>query len=174
MATQVVTGGVTVNASFVQTDSTGLIVPIQAQGLQQTINQFQNTAGATNGIDQLYAANLTLAGAATHLNLHALTDILGNSIVMARVRYWSVAVTTLTTAFIMNIYTRTGTNPVTWLPITTSGALWCPPGSVVFATDFFSTTTNGYVVGSGANDFTIDPGANTVNVNVLIAGNSAA
>jgi hypothetical protein len=174
MASQVMTGTVTINGSFVQTDTAGLISPIQAQALASVSNQFQNIAGTANAIDTLYAKQLTLAGAATHINLFAATDVLGNSVSFARVRFWSVQVVTLTAGFIVNIYTRTGTDPVTWLPVTTSGALWCPPGGIVIGYDPGSTTTNGFVVGSGAFDFTVDPGANTVVCNVLIAGNSAA
>lgn len=174
MAAQVIAGTTTINASFVQTDSTGLITPIQAQGLIQFINQFNNLTGTANGVDTLYAAQLTLAAAATHINLHAATDILGNSVVFARVRFWAVQVVTATAGYIVNIYTRTGTDPVTWLPITTTGALWCPPGGVVLGIDPNSTSTNGYVVGASAYDFTVDPGANTVVCNLLIAGNSAA
>lgn len=174
MAAQVINGTVTINASFVQTDSTGLITPIQAQGLIQFINQFNNLSGTANGVNTLYAAQLTLSGAATHINLYSFTDILGNTVSNARVRFWGVQVVTATAAYIVNVYTRTGTDPVTWLPVTTMGALWCPPSGVVVASDPQSTSTNGWVVGSAAYDFTVDPGANTVVCNVLIAGNTAA
>ncbi len=174
MAAQVVVGNVSINCNFTQTDTAGFITPIQGVAPVQSILQLANGTGATATVDCVYGAQLTLAAAATHINLHSFTDILGNSVAMARVRFWAVQVITLTAGFIVNIYTRTGTNPVTWLPITTTGALWCPPGSIIIGGDYYSTTTNGYVVGSGANDFTVDPGANTVVCNVVIAGNTAA
>jgi len=174
MAAQVVTGNINIGANFAQVDSTGLVQPITAAANAALNVALSNATGATQAIDTLYGAQLTLTGAATHINLHAAVDILGNSVVFARVRFWWVYVVTLTAGYIVNVYTRSGTNPVTWLPTATSSALWAPPGGVVMGIDPYSTTTNGYVVGSGANDFTLDPGANTVVCNVIIAGNSGA
>lgn len=175
MAAQQITGQITINCPFTQTDSAGLVTPIQAAATLQYINTFLNTTGVANGIDLLYAQQLTLAGAATHINLHSFTDILSNTTqAMARVRYWSMAVLTLTAGFLVNVYTRSGTDPVTWLTTQTSGAEWCPPGGFICKGDPFSTSTNGWVVSSSAFDFTVDPGANTVVCNVIIAGNSGA
>ena len=177
MAAQVVTGNLTFNFQATQTDSTGLINPITASGGIQypsSLGSLANATGAANSVDTLYAASLTLAAAATHINLHAATDILGNSVVFARVRGWAVYVTTLTAAFLLNVYTRTGTDPLVWLPVTTTNALWVPPGGLMCATDPTSTATNGYVVSSSSFDFTLDPGSNTVAAYVTIIGNSAA
>jgi hypothetical protein len=175
MAAQNVGGSVTVNVQLNQTDIAGLVAPIVGSGNAQLVNQFiaQGT-GVANGIDCLYAKQLTLSAAATHINLNSFTDILGNTVAAARVRLWYLQVVTLTAGSIVNVYTRTGTNPVTWLPITTSGALWATPGGILLGVDQNSTTTNGWVVGSSANDFTVDPGANTVVCNLIIAGNTAA
>lgn len=174
MAAQVVVGQGSLNFTFTQTDSSGLITPVSFPATFSQIMQLANATGVLNAVDTLIGQQLTLAAAPTHYNLHAATDIGSNSVVFARVRFWGVQVLTLTAGFIVNVYTRTGTNPVTWLPITTTGALWAPPGGFVCGYDPISVTTNGYVVGSGANDFTIDPGANTVLCNVVIAGNSVA
>jgi hypothetical protein len=177
MSAQVVTGQLTFNFQATQVDSSGLVNPITASGGIQypsSLGNFLNATGAANSIDTLYSAQLTMAGAATHVNLHAATDILGNAVVFARVRGWAVYVTTLTAAFLLNVYTRTGTDPLVWLPVTTSGALWVPPGGLGCVTDPISTSTNGFVVSSTSYDFTLDPGANTVVANVLIIGNSAA
>jgi hypothetical protein len=177
MAAQTVTGQLTFNFQAQQTDSSGLINPISASGGIQypsSLAAFANATGAANSVDTLYSASLTLSAAATHINLHAATDILGNSVVFARVRGWCVYVTTLTAAYLLNIYTRTGTDPLVWLPVTTTSALWCPPGGLYCGTDPTSTTTNGWVVSSTSYDFTLDPGSNTVAAYVLIIGNSAA
>ena len=177
MAAQVVTATWTINLQAQQTDTAGLINPITAAGgilYPSSLGNFANATGAANSVDTLYAASLTLAGAATHINLHAATDILGNSVVFARVRGWAVYVSTLTAAFLLNIYTRTGTDPLVWLPVTTTGALWAAPGGMYCGTDPTSTTTNGWVVGASSYDFTLDPGSNTVAAQLLIIGNSAA
>ena len=174
MAAQNVSGPVNVTCSFVETVSAGLVVPISAACTAAFSANFVYGTGAANALDTIYAKSLSLAGAATHIDLYAFTDPLGNSVSMARCRFWFVWVTTTTAAYIVNVYTRTGTDPVTWLPITTTGALWCPPGGMLMGVDPISTTTNGWVVSSSAYDFTLDPGANTVACNVVIAGNSAA
>lgn len=177
MAAQVVTANWLINLQATQTDSAGLINPVSAAGsisYPTSLGQFANATGMPNSVDTLYAASLTLSGAAAHVNLHSATDILGNTVVFARVRGWAVYVTTLTAAYLVNIYTRTGTDPLVWLPVTTTGALWAAPGGIYCGTDPTSTTTNGWVVGSSSYDFTLDPGANTVACYLLIIGNSAA
>ncbi len=178
MAAQNVSGQVNLTISMVETVTAGLITPIQAaaQGsIPATIGALINGTGATQAVDTLYAAQLTLAASVTTLNLHTgLTDPLGNAIAFARVRLWFVQVVTATAGFICNIYTLTGTDPLTWLPLVTTGTLWCPPSGVVMGFDPASTTTNGYVVSASHFSFSLDPGANTVVCNVIIAGNSAA
>ena len=174
MSAQVVSGPVNVNAALVQTDTAGLVVPIQAACTANYLINLVNGTGAANAIDCIYAKTLSLAGAATHINLYSFTDPLGNTVSMARCRFWFVYVTTLTAAYLVNIYTRTGTDPVTWLPQVTTATLWCPPGGLVMGVDPASTSTNGWVVSSSAFDFTLDPGANTVACSVVIAGNTAA
>ncbi len=174
MAAQNVSGNVTLNAAITQIMSTGVVTTqqIAAVGLiQQTL---ATGTGTAYDIDALYAKQLTLTAAATHINLFAFTDPFGNSVSFARVRLVFVQNLTLTAGYLTNLYTRTGTDPVTWLPVTTTGALWAPPGGSILLFDPASTSTYGFVVGSGAFDFTLDPGANTTVCNVIIAGNTAA
>lgn len=177
MSAQVVTGTISLNCQASQTDTSGLVNAIQAAGSIQyppTLGQLANGTGLTQCVDCMYSAQLTLSAAATHINLNAFTDILGNSVAAARCRFWAVQVVTQTAAFLINIYTRTGTNPVVWLPITTTAALWAGPGGMYVGIEPLSTTTNGWVVSASHNDFTVDPGANTVVCNVLILCNTAA
>jgi hypothetical protein len=176
MAAQIVSGGVTLNGAFTETipvgSTTGTQFQIPANGIiQQTL---ANGTGASAAVDTLYSAQLTLAAAATHINLHSTTDPAGNSIVFARVRWWFVQNLTTTAGYLVNIYTRSGTDPVTWLPTATTNALWVAAGGAYMGLDALSTSTNGWVVSSTAYDFTLDPGSNTVSVQVIIAGNSSA
>src|ERR1700722_566741 len=100
MAAQNVTGTITINTNFIET-GTGFPSGLQISQNVQVNNNLAFATGAANSIDTLYAATLSLAGAATHLNLHTgLTDPLGNAIAFARVRYWIVQVTTLTAGVI--------------------------------------------------------------------------
>jgi hypothetical protein len=175
MAAQNVSGTITLNASFQEVISSGVVSNLNLPAIGTIQQTLINGTGAASAVDTIYAAQLTLAGAATHLNLHTgLTDLAGNAIAFARVRFWFVQNLTLTAGYLCNIYTRTGTDPVTWLPVTTTGALWAAAGGFCFGLDPLSTSTNGYVVGASAFDFTLDPGANTVSVNVILVGNSAA
>jgi hypothetical protein len=174
MAAQNVTGQGNIGLSFIQTNTTGLIVPNQATAPFTALINLINGTGVANAVDTLYGAQLTLAAAPTTINLNAATDISSNSVSFKRVRFWGVQVVTITAGFIVNIYTVTATNPLTWLPQVLTGTLWAPPGGIVMGYDPLSVTTNGYVVSASANTFVVNPGANTVVANVVIAGNSAA
>ena len=175
MSAQVVSGPVNLNCGFVQSvPGTIAVVPYQIPlnaAFQTSLNNGTATAG---DIDCIYSKPLTLAAGVTTVNLHSFTDPAGNTVAMARCRFWFLYNTTVTAGYIINVYTLTGTNPLTWLPIVTTGTLWCPPGGMIMGVDPSSTTTNGWVVGSAANTFTVDPGANTCTCQLVIAGNTAA
>jgi len=174
MAAQNVTLQVDFSCDAVETMTAGLVTPYTVAASGAINATLANGTGATLTVDALYAKQLTLAGAATHVDLYAFTDPAGNSVSMARCRFLWLNVVTATAGYIVNLYTRTGTDPVTWLPVTTTSALWCPPGGAIILYDPASTSTNGFVVGSAAFDVTVDPGANTVVCNLIMAGNSAA
>jgi hypothetical protein len=174
MAAQNVSGNINFAASFTETIATGFPNSMNA-GAQIQLNQaLAYATGATGSVDAIYSAQLTLAAAATHISLASFTDLFGNTQAMLRCRFWVVQNLTLTAGKLCNIYTRTGTNPVTWLPVTTTGALWAAAGGLVMGIDALSITTDGWVVSASHCDFTLDPGANTVSVNVIIAGNTVA
>lgn len=175
MAAQTVSGPINVNASFVQSVlAATAVVPYQIPATFAYQINLINGTGATNAIDCIYAKPLTLAAAITTVNMHSFTDVAGNTVAMARCRFWGLYVTDTTAGHIVNVYTLTGTNPVTWLPLVTTATLWCAPGGVLMGIDAASTSTAGWVVGTSANTFTVDPGANTVTCMLVIAGNTAA
>lgn len=177
MAAQVVTGNFTISLQATQTVSAGVIssyaIPLGMQ-YPSALGNLLNATGAANSVDTAYSASLSLAAAVTTINLHAFTDPGGNSVAMARVRAWAVYNTSSTAANIINLYTLTGTDPLTWLPQVTTATLWVPPGGIMLGTDPLSTSTNGWVVSASHFSFSLDPGANTVTCDVLILGNSAA
>ena len=177
MAAQNVTATFTLQCAATENISSGVITPYPIPCgfvYPSTLGNLINGTGAANAVDCIYSKTLTLAGAATHVDLFAFTDPGGNSVSMLRCRAWALYVSTITAAYLVNVYTRTGTDPLTWLPVTTSGALWCPPSGIYVGMDPASTSTNGWVVSSSSFDFTVDPGANTVTCDLLILGNSAA
>src|SRR5208337_1375716 len=166
----VVSGSVSAGASFQQAVS-GLV----AYNIPLSISAGTSYANGTasSNVNLCYAAQLTLAGAPQTLNLQSITDPSGATITFARVReFW-----------IQNIDTTAGhdvkvesgaSNGVTWLP-PAANYLPCRYGATIKISDPLSTGAgNGNVVGASTMNVTLDPGANTVIVNVLIVGGTAA
>ena len=174
MAAQNVSGNVNISAAFAEQITAGFPNTLNAGATIQLNQALAFATGASASVDAIYSAQLTLSAAATHISLSSFTDLFGNTQAMLRCRFWIVQNLTLTAGKLCNIYTRTGTNPVTWLPVTTTGALWAAAGGLIMGIDGLSITTDGWVVSSSHCDFTLDPGANTVSVNVIIAGNTVA
>ena len=171
-AGQPVTGTVTFTATFVETDNNGL----NSNGLTQQINPgvlaYANGT-ASNQVDTLYAAKVTLAGAPTTINLTTLTDPAGNTANFARVREFIVYNPASTAGYDVKVEAG-ATNGWSALPPSTS-PLTCRYLGTVRISDPTSTGTgNGNVVTSTSNTITLDPGANTVTIYILIAGGSAA
>lgn len=170
---QVVTGNVTFTASFNVLKSSGLINPEPfSQAIQQNVSYANGTGSAQ--VDTFYAAQLTLAAAPTTLNLTSLTDPAGNSINFARVRELIVQNTNSANPGFDVKVEAASSNGVAFLPPTTA-PLMCRYGSVVHVSDRYSTGSgNGNVTTpSTATSITLDPGANTVVVNVIMVGGSA-
>ncbi len=175
MSAQNVAGNVNINVNLTETITTGLPNVVSATATIALNQALAFATGAALGIDTIYAAQLSLAGAVTTLNLHSgLTDLFGNAVAFARVRFWIVQNLTATAGYLINLYTLTATDPLTWLPQVTSATLWVPASGILCGIDQASTSTNGWVVSASHYSFSLDPGANTVSCNVIIAGNSAA
>lgn len=168
---QVVTGQVIMNASFGLLSNAG----VQANTISQSLSipaQYSNGTGS-NQIDTIYAAHLTLTGAPTTIDLSSLTDPAGNSANFARVREVIVQNISSTAGFDCKVEAGASNGwPV--LPPSTA-PLQCRYGATLRISDPVSTGSgNGNVVGASTKTVTFDPGANTVIINVLIVGGSAA
>jgi hypothetical protein len=167
----VVTGTSQANIGFNQAISTGVV---SAQTLQAGLTfstAYTNGTGA-GAIDCIYAKQLTLAGSATTLDLQALVDLAGTSQVLLRVREIIVQVVTTTVDFDVTLGNAASNS---WAPI------WGATGThVVKAGGRFQNADpntvgsgKGYVVSGTSKSLKLDPGANTVVVNVIIAGCTA-
>lgn len=174
-ASQNVVGTVNSNISFSQTASTGFIT--SQTFAQAIVEQFTYPNGTGSGqVDQFYAKQITLSATPTVLDLTNLTDVAGNTINLARVREFIVQVVTTTANFNVKVYATAGGSGWATLPISTdTNYLYARYGSVLRISDRYSTGGgNGNVTGVSNKSVTIDPGSNTIVVNILIVGCSAA
>ena len=179
MATQTNTSGtVTLNASFTEVITSGVIV---TQNLPTAVNQsisYGNGTSAGN-VDLIYGKTLTLSAAITTLDFTAVADLSGATQNFARIR--ELVVQNLS-SFPLKIYASSSSG-VTWLPAGSANAIVLPGyGTSVTSTSYPSFRMNDPVVVGNASGMFIstssgrivfDPGANTFSVNVMAAGASA-
>jgi hypothetical protein len=167
----VVAGTDALTAGFNQTVSTGVVT---TQTIPASINLSTSyTNGTAAGkIDALYAKQLTLAATPTTLDLQALPDLTGTNQVLLRVREIIIQVVTATVDFNVTlgnaasnafsaIWGATGTNVVM-------------AGSIYHITDPTTVGSGkGYIVDATHKNLKLDPGSNSVVVNIIIAGCTA-
>lgn len=165
-----VTGNRSLSVSFAQSLSSGLITPQNLPASVSLNSAYINGTGAAS-VDLIHAKQYTLAGAATEIDLQAIADLSGATVNMARVRELVVQVVTATAGYDVTLGNAAAN---AW------AALWGATGtSKVFAgstyywSDPTSTSTRGGVTSGTSRVLKLDPGANTVVVNVLIVGCSA-
>jgi hypothetical protein len=157
-----------------------------ATGVLQTINyplpitntvNYPTAAGggtAAGQLDTIYAAQLTLAGTTIALNLHTgLIDPAGNAISFARVREFVVQVVTATAGYSVEVYAG-ASDGWPFLPPVANPLTAQPNGGMVILRDSQSSGSGvGNVVTATTGNIVLNPGSNTVVVNVIIAGCSA-
>lgn len=169
---QTITGNVTFNAAFTEAVSAGVIVPYQVPATISSNLSYANGTGSGQ-VDTLYAKALTLSGATTTIDLTSLTDPAGVSINFARVRELIVVNTATTAGYDVKVESG-ASNGWSVLP-PSSAPVYARYGGILRISDPTSTGGgNGNVVGSTSKTITFDPGSNTVTINVLIVGGSAA
>lgn len=157
----------------------------------QTINgivsqslQYVNATGQSLGVDQLYAATITLAASTPqtfHFQTATLKDIFGNTLAMLRIRELVIVNSNTTLGQDLKVESA-ATNGITWLP---------PSTSPLYARSGTATSTNGFgglrifdpasfgagvgnVISSTTDGLTLDPGTNTITVQILVLGCSVA
>ncbi len=174
------TGTVNTNYSFTEAISTGLVT---ANNLAATIsrNITYGNGTASGQIDMLYAKKLVLNATPTTLDLTALTDLNGDALNFARIREMIIQNLATTAAYVVTVG---GAGASAWLGFfgTSTSTLFLPTN--VGATGNYSTlqlsdpytvgATTGAYVGASSKYLKLDPGANVINVNVILAGCSAA
>jgi hypothetical protein len=165
-----ISGQVSFGASFQQT-----VAGLVTYQIPLTISSGTSYGNGTSSgnVNLAYAAQLTLAGSPTTLNLQSITDPSGASITFARVREFVIQNTATTAGYDVKVEAGSS-NGWSVLPPSTS-PIMCRYGASLKISDPNSTGSgNGNVVTSSSENVTLDPGSNTVIVNVLIVGGSAA
>lgn len=139
---------------------------------------------ASNCVNLLYAKTHALAASNLDLDLASLTDVAGNSINFARVRFIMIRNESTTAGHNLTIGAA-ASNAWTALLGTSTSTIVLPPGIAASGNNppFYSTFsaadplssggTGGFIVGASSKVLQLAPGANSFNVSVLIAGTSA-
>ena len=179
---QNVSGNLTITARLQQVQTSGAIGSTVGGGslsLSPTIpvvDTLINSTGVAKGIDQLYSAQLTLAAATTTLHFETATahDPFGNTLAMLRIRLLLVQNITTTSGFDVKVESSSA-NGIAWLPPSTSPLFARANFGLVMIYDpnTFGAASGNYIT-STTDGMTLDPGANTVVVNVIVAGTSVA
>lgn len=174
------TGILTLTASFTDTVSAGIIASTSGGGslaLQSIISiadQLTNAATGAKTCDLMYAKQLTLSGAITTLDFSALPDPNGTNRdwTSGRCRLLIVQVVDTTAGHDVKVY-GAATNGVAWLPLAANPDIARTNGGIVLIYDPNSSgAATGNVLSATSKLLDLDPGANTVVVNVLAVGNS--
>src|SRR4051794_6850046 len=160
------------SAGFNQTVSSGVITSQTIPASISLTTQYQGGTAAGK-VDLIYARQLTLAASTPQtLDLTNLTDLGGGSVNFARVRELAIQVVTTTVDFNVTLGAAAA-NP--WAPFWgTTGTDIVHAGSIRYFTDPTTVgASKGAVVGASSKNLKLDPGSNTVVVNILIVGCSA-
>jgi hypothetical protein len=171
---QVVKGNVNFNVVATQTEMAG---QINAGGNSLTnlltlVYQYINAQGVNYGVDQIYAAQITLAS--TTLTIHpetaTLDDPFGNTLAMKRYRDIIVQNTNTTFGQDLEFYAA-ASDGVGWLP--TTPGLTVRAGGLIWDSDplSFGATVGNYVTAT-TDGITFNSLSATVIFNVVILGNS--
>jgi hypothetical protein len=178
---QNISGSITQYSSIVEYVSGGTVgtaytIPVSIPDAQGGVNA---TVTYTNGTaslqcDTLHSKVYTLSATTTTIDLTSLTDPNGNSINFARVRELLAFNVDTTAGHDVGIY-HGASNGWAQLPAS-ANPLYCRyGGGRIRVADPTSTgASNGNVTSGSSRTVTLDPGANTVNLWLVVIGGSAA
>lgn len=171
-----ITGNITITTSFRQVTASGFgSNQISTGGNQSYSAPFSTggTAGAANQADLKHTKVYTLSGSATTIDLTNLTDDSGATISFARVR--SLTVRNRSTTDGQTVTVTAGASNGWTAPGGSGWSQYAFPATSACA-GFYAFTapnTTGAVVDSTHKTLKLDPGANTITVDVEIVGCSA-
>lgn len=159
------------SAGFNQTVTSGVITSQTIPASISLTTQYKNGTGA-GSVDLIYAKQLTLAATPTTLDLSSLTDLAGGSVNFARIREMAIQVVDTATTHIVTLGDAASNAFSAFWGATGTDIVFA--GSIRYFTDPTSVGAGvGAIVDSTHKNFKMDPGANTVVINILIVGCSA-
>lgn len=175
-----VSGTLNLGANFSQQISSGVIADYSIPA-NLALNLTLGNGTSAGKVDLCYAKKLNLAGSATTLDLSSIADVSGATVNFARVRLLIVQNLATTAGYTVTLGSAASNQWTGFLGTSTSTVI-VPPNvgatanqSLFLFTDLYSVgaSTGAYVDGTHKS-FKIDPGANTLDINLLILGCSAA
>lgn len=163
-----------IKTSTVSTETATLPGTVTNLTVNQNFNaNFQASGVAADQINLNYVATLSLAATPTTLDLTALTDRYGNAVNFARVRSLTIKNKSQTDSQTVTV-SPGGTNGWTALLGTGSTLIVQPSSSLNDAGVILTApNTTGWVVSGTTKTLKLDPGANTIAVDIEINGCNA-
>ena len=169
-----ITGSSNPSPSFSYTPSAGFLAAQQLQITKTVQANFRASGVLLDQCDTLYANTLTFTASTPQtLDLTSLTDILGNSISFARVRYLLIRINSTTDGQVL-LCGNSVTNE--WDAfVSAAGTFTVYPSTANNAgfTVFCAPNSTGAPVTSSHKTLKLDPGSNAFTVDVMIAGCSS-
>jgi hypothetical protein len=167
----VVAGTAALTSGFNQTISSGVVTAQTIPASISLTTQYANGTAAGK-VDLIHAKQYTLAGSATTIDLTSLLDLSGATVNFARIRDLVVQVVTATVDFNVTLGNAASNS---WAALWgATGTHVVPAGSIFYVTDPTTVgASKGLVTSGTSKSLKLDPGANTVVVNLIIAGCSA-
>lgn len=170
-----VTGQLSLSTNWSQV-ITGVPGSSQQIAAQQSPKFVVTASGtAADQADLKYTSSFTLAATPTILNLKSLLDIFGGAIVLVKVRSITIVNKATTDAFVLLMgYATTTSNAWTSL-VTNPGQITIAPSTATNNGMFAMTAPNttGWAVGTSNRLLNLDPGANSIPIDIEIVGTSA-
>ncbi len=169
-----VTGGVTPNSSFSITPSSGFVsgqqIPI---GFPSSLSLQLANGTAANQVNLIYAATLTfVASTPQSLDLKSLTDPLGGTVNLARVKVIMVRVNSTTDAATLTLSPNASNGWTSLIASSSSLVLKSVTTSNPYALSFYAAAPNttGWAVGSSNKVLDLTPSAHAFTADVQIVG----
>jgi hypothetical protein len=172
---QNVKGQLNLNANFQQLNASDLSGGTFWSEVLADSLQYVNNNGVNYGVDQVYAAKLSLASTTqtVHFQTSTAKDPFGNSLAMLRIRELIIQNTNTVLGQDLKVYAP-ASNGITWLPPVANFIPIRPSGVLRLSDPLSFGGGVGMVVGATTDGITFDSGSNTVTFNVLVLGNSTA
>jgi hypothetical protein len=176
MAVGAVTGTVTTNFNFSEkvtsgiSAASGITAPL---AITQTTSSYTTTGTGSGQANLCFNEQVTfVASTPQTFNMQTWLDPFGNVLNFVRVREFVIQVFSTTAGFNIELYSA-ASDGVAFLPPIANFIPIYAGGMYIFRDPISTGAGNGALITSTTCNFTINPGANAVVVNILAAGGTA-